>query len=97
MVIFDWREHPGTGGGPDTCFGTGVLTSVGDVFNRPEPPHQRLWFAAAEYSTTYTGYVEGAMAAGERVAAEVCGETWDDGRGARNALEPPCSWLPASP
>jgi monoamine oxidase len=69
--LFDWREHPGVGGGPNTGFSPNVLTRVGGAFNQPEPPNHRLWFACSEYSPIYTGYVEGALAAGERVAAQV--------------------------
>lgn len=75
IEIFRWRDIPTIGGGPNTSFGPGVLTQLEPVFNRPEGANGRLYFASAEYSTTFTGYAEGAMAAGEFVAAQVVYDT----------------------
>jgi monoamine oxidase len=74
LEVWDWRDHPWVLGGPNTSFGTGVLTAVADVWNKPEPPHHRLRFASSEYSPQYPGYVEGAMAAGELAAGQVAGD-----------------------
>lgn len=71
VAVFRWRDAPYVGGGPNTSFQPGVLTQVGDVFNRPEGPAGRLYFASSEYATAFTGYVEGALAAGEYVAGQV--------------------------
>ncbi|MCI0396994.1 MAG: FAD-dependent oxidoreductase [Chloroflexi bacterium] len=71
VEIHRWQDVPTIGGGPNTSFGPGVLSQLELAFNRPEGVYFRLYFASAEYSTTFTGYVEGAMAAGEFVAAQV--------------------------
>lgn len=67
--VHDWREQPLVGGGPNTCFGPGVLTRVGEALHRPEGA--RLWFTSSEHATEYTGYLEGALAAGERCGRAV--------------------------
>ena len=69
--LFDWRDHPSIGGGPNTCLGPGLLSTLRDVLTTPEGPHGRLHFAAAEYALEYTGYVEGALVSGEQVGARV--------------------------
>ncbi|HLT38374.1 MAG TPA: FAD-dependent oxidoreductase [Enhygromyxa sp.] len=69
--VFDWTAEPFIGGGPNTLMGRGVLSQLGPVFRRPEPPHERLYFTAAEYANEYCGYVEGALEAGEFTAAQV--------------------------
>lgn len=70
IEIWDWREHPTVAGGPNTSFAPNVLSRVGSVFGRPEGPHNRLLFAAAEYSTVHPGYVDGALASAELAAAQ---------------------------
>jgi aspartyl-tRNA(Asn)/glutamyl-tRNA(Gln) amidotransferase subunit A len=72
IEVWDWRAHPWVGGGPNTSFGPGVLSRVGGVFRRPERPHGRLHFAAAEYASEFPGYVEGALASAEETATLVC-------------------------
>ncbi len=88
VEVWDWRQQPWVGGGPNTSFGPDVLSRVGDVFNRPEGPHHRLYFASAEYSTAFPGSVEGALASAELNAARV---SWDlDGElGHARAAAPP--------
>ena len=71
VAVFRWRDAAYVGGGPNTSFQPGVLTEVAAVFNRPEGPAGRLIFASTEYATVGTGYVEGAIAAGEFAAAQV--------------------------
>ena len=71
VEVFDWRDQPWIGGGPNTCLGPGVLSRVGEVFRGPAGPHGRLHFAAAEYAPEFVGYVEGALASGEQVAARI--------------------------
>jgi monoamine oxidase len=78
MELCDWRKEPFTLGGPNTTFGLHVLTRAGAVLNRPD--FGRLYFASSEYATSYTGYVEGAIAAGEHVARQIA---------ARREVEPP--------
>ncbi|MDC3958446.1 FAD-dependent oxidoreductase [Polyangium jinanense] len=71
LEVYDWRDHPYVGGGPNTSFAPGVLSQVGEAFGKPEFPHRRLFFAAAEYSTSFPGYVEGALASAAHVAAQI--------------------------
>ncbi len=68
VEIFDWRDQPWIGGGPNTCLAPGVLSTLGPVFRVPEGPHRRLHFAAAEYAPAFVGYVEGALASAEHTA-----------------------------
>lgn len=70
MDLFDWTAEPFIGGGPNTVMGCGVLTQLESVFRRPEPPHERLYFTAAEYAHEFCGYVEGALEAGEFAAKQ---------------------------
>jgi monoamine oxidase len=97
MELCDWRDEPFVGGGPNTTFEPGVLSKVGEVFNRPD--FGRLYFASSEYATSYTGYVEGALAAGQLVARQIvsgakakpegCGIAWAT-LAAQAALLPLC-------
>ncbi len=70
LEVWDWRDVETVGGGPNTVFAPGVLSRVGAAFGRPEAPHERLFFAAAEYSTSFPGYVEGALCSGAHAAAQ---------------------------
>jgi monoamine oxidase len=69
--LFDWTAEPFIGGGPNTMMGCGVLSQLDAVFRRPEGPHGRLYFTAAEYASEFCGYVEGALEAGEFTAMQV--------------------------
>jgi monoamine oxidase len=71
LDLFDWTAEPFIGGGPNTMMGCGVLSQLEAVFRRPERPHGRLYFTAAEYANEYCGYVEGALEAGEFTAMQV--------------------------
>lgn len=71
VAVFRWRDAPYVGGGPNTSFQPGVLSQAAPVFNQPEGAAGRLYFAGSEYATEGAGYVEGAMAAGEFVAAQM--------------------------
>lgn len=76
--VVDWRAQPWHGGGPNTNFEPGVLTRVAADWRRPE--HGRIHFAAAEYASSYTGYVEGAIASGRAVAARILGQPCEQPR-----------------
>ncbi len=68
MHVCDWREQPFALGGPNTNFAPGALTKGRRVFGRPE--HDRVYFAGAEMSPWFTGYVEGAVRSGRAVARQ---------------------------
>ena len=71
MDLFDWTTESFVGGGPNTIMGCGVLSQLEPAFRRPEGPHARLHFTAAEYALEFCGYVEGALEAGEFTAVQV--------------------------
>ncbi len=68
--VADWRASPYIGGGPVSICRPGVLTALDD---RPDALEVvgGLHFAGAEYSTQYTGYVEGALRSGARAAQRI--------------------------
>ncbi len=63
-----WAEEEWSGGGPTSNFGLGGWTDCGPVLREPAG---RLHWAGTETATVWSGYMEGALEAGERVAAEV--------------------------
>jgi monoamine oxidase len=65
-----WAEEEWSGGGPTSNFGPGGWTSCGPHLREPSG---RLHWAGTETATIWSGYMEGALQAGERVAAEVLG------------------------
>ncbi len=80
-----WSAEPFTRGGPVACLGPGVLTSAGPALREPVGP---LHWAGTETAERWSGYIDGALSAGERAAAEVAaglGAVATDGRGATGA------------
>ncbi len=63
-----WAEEEWSGGGPTSNFGPGGWTGCGPALREPVG---RLHWAGTETATVWSGYMEGALQAGERVAAEV--------------------------
>lgn len=86
VAVFRWRDAPYVGGGPNTSFQPGVLSQAAPVFNQPEGAAGRLYFASSEYATEGAGYVEGAMAAGEFVAAQIVYDAARAGESATGSL-----------
>lgn len=66
-----WEEEEWSGGGPTSNFGPGGWTSCGAHLREPSG---RLHWAGTETATVWSGYMEGALQAGERVAAEALAE-----------------------
>ena len=64
----DWSRERYTGGGPVCFMAPGVLTSFGPALREPAGP---IHWAGTETSEVWSGYMEGALASGERAAAEV--------------------------
>jgi monoamine oxidase len=64
----DWTRERWTRGGPVAIMGPNTLTSYGSAIRRP---HGRVHWAGTETSTYWTGYMDGAVRAGQRAAAEV--------------------------
>jgi monoamine oxidase len=69
-VEHDWTQERWTAGGPVANYGPEVMTSVGHTIRTP---FRRVHWAGTETSTYWTGYMDGAVRAGERVAREVLG------------------------
>lgn len=63
-----WAEEEFSGGGPTSNFGPGGWTACGPALREPSG---RLHWAGTETATVWSGYMEGALQAGERVASEV--------------------------
>lgn len=65
-----WSEEDWSGGGPTSNFGPGGWTECGPALREPSG---RVHWAGTETATVWSGYMEGALQAGERVAAELLG------------------------
>jgi monoamine oxidase len=67
FVEHDWNLEEWTGGGPTAIMAPGTMTAYGPWMRKP---HGRVHWAGTETSTYWTGYMDGAVRAGERAAAE---------------------------
>jgi monoamine oxidase len=66
----DWTAEPFSRGGPVGLMGPGTLGRYGHVLRRPEG---NVHWAGTDTATTWNGYMDGAIQAGERAADEVLG------------------------
>jgi monoamine oxidase len=64
----EWSAEEWSGGGPTSNFGPGGWTECGPALREPVG---RVHWAGTETATVWSGYMEGALQAGERAAAEV--------------------------
>jgi monoamine oxidase len=64
----EWASEEWSGGGPTSNFGPGGWSECGPVLREPVG---RIHWAGTETATVWSGYMEGALQAGERAAAEV--------------------------
>jgi monoamine oxidase len=67
----DWSEQPWTRGCPVGLAGPGVLLELGPALREPVG---FIHWAGSETSTYWNGYMDGAIRAGQRAAAEVLAE-----------------------
>ncbi|MEH1127917.1 flavin monoamine oxidase family protein [Micromonospora sp. CPCC 206061] len=67
----DWAAEPWTRGGYGSYSPPGALTRFGDERIRPVGP---IHWAGTETAAEWPGYMEGAIASGERAAAEILAE-----------------------
>jgi monoamine oxidase len=67
-VEHDWTHERWTTGGPVANYAPQVMTSVGHTIRQP---FRHVHWAGTETSTYWTGYMDGAVRAGQRAAAEV--------------------------
>ena len=65
---FNWHDEHWSRGGPVGLMGPGTLTGLGPVLREPLGP---VHWAGTDTATEWNGYMEGAIQAGERAAAEV--------------------------
>ncbi|XP_069035008.1 amine oxidase [flavin-containing] [Lepisosteus oculatus] len=64
----NWAEEEYSGGCYTVYFPPGILTQFGKVLREPVG---KLFFAGTETATEWSGYMEGAVQAGERAAREI--------------------------
>jgi len=64
----DWTKERWTGGGPVPVMAPGTMTTFGSAIREP---FRRVHWAGTETSTYWTGYMDGAVRAGQRAATEV--------------------------
>ncbi|KAK0132373.1 Amine oxidase [flavin-containing] [Merluccius polli] len=64
----NWCEEQYSGGCYTAYYPPGILTQYGRVLREPV---DRLYFAGTETATEWSGYMEGAVQAGERAAREI--------------------------
>ena len=64
----DWTHERWTKGGPVALMGTGTTTAFGSMIRTP---FRRVHWAGTETSTYWSGYMDGAVRAGDRAAREV--------------------------
>ena len=87
----DWTEEEYSGGCYVSHFPPGVLTSCGETLAQS---FDKLFFAGTESASSWAGYMEGAILAGERAAREVLHA---DGKLAESQIlqdEPPAADAP---
>ncbi|XP_023241806.1 amine oxidase [flavin-containing] B-like [Centruroides sculpturatus] len=65
---YNWMSEQFSGGCFTAMFPPGFLTRYGEFLRKPVG---KMYFAGTETATTWTGYMEGAIEAGERAAREV--------------------------
>ncbi|NP_001088354.1 monoamine oxidase A L homeolog [Xenopus laevis] len=64
----DWSKEQYSGGCYTAYFPPGIMTQYGSVIRKPVG---KIYFAGTETATEWSGYMEGAIQAGERAAREV--------------------------
>lgn len=69
-VQFNWTTETWNRGCPVSILSPGTLLDFGEAIRRPEG---RIHWAGTETSTYWNGYMDGAVRAGERAAAEAIG------------------------
>ncbi|XP_036966157.1 amine oxidase [flavin-containing] [Acanthopagrus latus] len=90
----NWCEEEYSGGCYTAYFPPGILTQYGKVLREPVG---RLYFAGTETATEWSGYMEGAVQAGERAAREVMCVLGKIHQSQIWQTEPQCLEVPALP
>eukprot|EP00475_Leptophrys_vorax_P040131 TRINITY_DN739_c0_g1_i2.p1 TRINITY_DN739_c0_g1~~TRINITY_DN739_c0_g1_i2.p1 ORF type:complete len:862 (+),score=198.18 TRINITY_DN739_c0_g1_i2:267-2588(+) len=74
FLLVDWNAEEFIEGGPNIVMGVNCLSEIGkngNLLREPHGPQRNVWFAGAEFSANFTGYLEGALRSGESVAARI--------------------------
>ncbi|KAK2840341.1 hypothetical protein Q5P01_014081 [Channa striata] len=90
----NWCEEEYSGGCYTAYFPPGILTQYGKVLREPVG---RLYFAGTETATEWSGYMEGAVQAGERAAREVMCAMGKIHQSQIWQTEPQCAEVPSVP
>ncbi|TMS06300.1 Amine oxidase [flavin-containing] [Larimichthys crocea] len=90
----NWCEEEYSGGCYTAYFPPGIFTQYGKVLREPVG---RLYFAGTETATEWSGYMEGAVQAGERAAREVMCALGKIHQSQIWQTEPECPEVPALP
>lgn len=90
----NWCEEQYSGGCYTAYFPPGILTQYGKILRQP---FEKIYFAGTETATEWSGYMEGAVQAGERAAREILHEIGKISKGDIWKDEPPSLDVPALP
>uniref|UniRef100_A0A3Q3ARW0 Amine oxidase n=1 Tax=Kryptolebias marmoratus TaxID=37003 RepID=A0A3Q3ARW0_KRYMA len=90
----NWCEEEYSGGCYTAYFPPGILTQFGRVLREPVG---RLYFAGTETASEWSGYMEGAVQAGERAAREILYAMGKIHQSQINSLEPENDEVQARP
>jgi monoamine oxidase len=82
---FNWHDEPWSRGGPVGLMGPNTLVPLEDALR---DPFGRIHWAGTETAREWTGYMEGGIEAGERVAGEVLAAVAAPERGMEQEGEP---------
>lgn len=67
-IEYDWGTDPWSRGGPVMCLPPGALSRLGSALHAPAG---RVYWAGTEAAVKWTGYLDGAIRAGEAAAAGI--------------------------
>ncbi|XP_029786114.1 amine oxidase [flavin-containing] A [Suricata suricatta] len=90
----NWCEEQYSGGCYTAYFPPGIMTQYGRVIRQPVG---RIYFAGTETATQWSGYMEGAVEAGERAAREVLNALGKVAKKDIRVQEPESKDVPAVP
>jgi monoamine oxidase len=71
FILQNWANETWSRGGPVALLSRGALLDFGPALRAPQG---KIHWAGTETSTYWNGYMDGAVRAGQRAAAEVLGE-----------------------
>ncbi|XP_067896769.1 amine oxidase [flavin-containing] isoform X1 [Heterodontus francisci] len=90
----NWCEEQYSGGCYTAYFPPGIMTQYGKILRQP---FQKIYFAGTETATEWSGYMEGAVQAGERAAREILHEMGKISKSEIWQAEPASLDVPAFP